>query len=192
MLYSTYLGGGDVDGVTDIAVDTSGDVVGASFCNLCPGFPVTPDAYDPTPNGLQDAFVFCLRPAGLGDHDLLYGTFLGGADMDGILALALAPGATMWDPVALTGNTRSYEFPTTPSAFDSTHNSPGLPDGWVALFGAIGWADVEEPPVVGTTPASLHLGAPHPNPSQGPVAFTIDLPARSRVHVGVYDVGGGS
>ncbi len=190
LLYSTYLGGGEVDAVTLLAVDSRGDVVGSSFCNLCPGFPVTPDAYDPNPHGLQDAFVFRLRPTGLGAHDLLYGTFLGGADMDAVWALALAPGATMYDPVALTGSTRSYEFPTTPSAFDSTHNSPGLPDGWVALFGAIGWADVEEPPVVGTTPASLHLGAPHPNPSQGPVAFTIDLPARSRVHVGIYDVGG--
>ena len=187
--YSTFLGGSDYDSPVAAVVDAVGDVlvVGLTTSN---DFPTTPDAYDLTYGGVQDAILVRLRPLGDGSNDLVYGTFLGGRDVDIAQAVAVPPGGSIMDAAALAGGTYSDDFPATPGAFDGQHNGPGSWDAFAACLASIGPLAVEEPPVVATTPASPRLGAPHPNPSQGPVAFAIDLPARARVRVNVYDVSG--
>ena len=55
--YSTFLGGSDIDeGGTAVSVDDAGDVfvTGRTFSS---DFPISADAYDPSQNGSEDAFV---------------------------------------------------------------------------------------------------------------------------------------
>jgi hypothetical protein len=56
-----------------------------------------------------------------------YSTYLGGISRDIANGLALDEE----DMVYVTGSTRSSNFPTTPGAFETTHNSPGITDVFV-------------------------------------------------------------
>lgn len=75
-----------------------------------PDFPITPDAIQPTPAGAPDAFVARLNPLSL---RLTYGSYLGGTAEDHALAVVTLPGGDL----ALTGTTRSPDFPVTPDSF---------------------------------------------------------------------------
>ena len=117
LLYSTYLGGSGVDAGRAIAVDTSGNayVTGET---LSLDFPTTLGAFQTTFAGgvvLGDAFVTKLNPTGSG---VVYSTYLGGSGEDQGLGIAVdnIPNAYV------TGRTNSTDFPTTPGAFDTTHN----------------------------------------------------------------------
>ena len=110
LVYSTFLGGGGVEEANGIAVSALGTafVVGRTVPS---GFPVTPGAFDTTPN-MQDAFVTQLDPAG---SELVYSTFLGGA-----------PSGEIAHDVALDTDGNAYVtgvardgFPITPGAFDT-------------------------------------------------------------------------
>ncbi len=91
LVYSTYLGGADIDIGYGIAVDSGGNafVTGSTRSH---DFPTVPGALRTTPGGgtcstypghlpvpCEDAFVVKLNPAGSG---LVYSTFLGGAGPD--------------------------------------------------------------------------------------------------------------
>jgi len=186
--YSTYLGGTEDDQLLGgVALDALGDVIVSGTCGA--GFPFTPDAYDSTYDGSGgDAFLVWLRPLGNGGADLQYTPFLGGTLRDATWAMALPADGSILDPVVLAGSTRSSDFPTTAGAFNTGLNA--VLDAWIALLVSVGAADVEEPPMAGITPASLRLGAPHPNPSSGAIEFAIDLPERARVSVSVHDLNG--
>jgi hypothetical protein len=79
---------------------------------------VTPGAYDVIFNGNTDVFVFKLVPAGGGNADLLYSTFVGG--YMGELAYGIALDST--NKAYVTGFTLSGNFPTTPGAYDTVYN----------------------------------------------------------------------
>ncbi len=104
LVYSTYLGGGDVDGVTGVAVDTSGNAY-VSGVTASTDFPV---ANAPQPNyggGLLDAFVAKVRADGSG---LAYSTYLGGGDEDRAARIAI----DLEGRATTTGLTASTDFPT--------------------------------------------------------------------------------
>jgi YVTN family beta-propeller protein len=112
LIYSTFLGGsiGGENG-KGITVDTS-DSAYVAGNTLSPDFPTTPGAFDTSHQG-QDAFVVKLNAAG---SELVYATFLeDGRAFD--LTVDDAGNAYV------TGNTTSDEFPTTPGAFDTSHNA---------------------------------------------------------------------
>jgi Beta-propeller repeat len=118
LAYSTLLGGGYADFGNAIAVDDAGcvHVVGDT---ASAHFPVR-NAFDPTYNGsfdggLDDVFVAKLNPAGAGDADLLYSTFLGGSPQDFGLAVAVDHAGNTY----VAGATSSNNFPTTPGAFNN-------------------------------------------------------------------------
>src|SRR3972149_669569 len=93
--------------------------------DAAPGFPTTLGAYDTTHNGRWDAFVAKLDASG---GTLLYSTFLGGSGYDPAYGIAIdASGAAY-----VTGQTFDdvTDFPTTPGAYDTTHN--GRWDAFVA------------------------------------------------------------
>jgi hypothetical protein len=82
--------------------------------------PTTPGAVD-TNAGDCEVFVLRLNPAKMGANDLLFGTYLGGADTDEGHAIALDAAGTVF----VTGNTGSADFPTTPDALYPDHSGGG-------------------------------------------------------------------
>jgi len=129
ILYSTYIGGDGAEGDTQgyvggIAVDGTGNayVTGvtrsANFPTTSNSFQPTFGTHDtcgtgPTAGYCGDAFVLRLNAAG---NALVYSSFLGGSNHDEGKALALdATGAAY-----VVGVTTSYDFPTTPGAFQTS------------------------------------------------------------------------
>ncbi len=114
LVYSTLMGGGNVDRGNGIAVDSSGFayVIGYTSTN---DFPTTEDAFDTTVNGGLDAFVAKLSADG---SALVYSTFLGGSDYDLGNAIAVDSGGYAY----VAGNSPSSNFPATAGAYDTTYN----------------------------------------------------------------------
>ncbi len=110
--YSTYLGANGTDTGWAIAVDSDG----AAYITGQTGstnFPTTQDAFRKSLTGVGDVFVVKLNPAGTA---LVYSTYIGGSDEDRGFSLAVdAAGAAY-----ITGQTFSFNFPTTPGALQAT------------------------------------------------------------------------
>ncbi|HEY1755666.1 MAG TPA: choice-of-anchor D domain-containing protein, partial [Bryobacteraceae bacterium] len=121
LLYATYLGGSGSEQLYALAVDGTGaiDVTGSTASN---NFPVTPSAFKTTYSGtgslgLGDAFVAKLNPGGHGSADLVYSTYLGGANDDRGEGIAI----DSINRIYVTGLTGSAGFPVTPlTAFQAT------------------------------------------------------------------------
>lgn len=112
--YATCLGGVEADYGRALAVDEQGSayVTGSTFS---PDFFTTPGAFDTTFEE-GDMFVVKLDPGGAA---LVYTTFLGGGQGEfgrGDIALDQVGSAY------IVGDTQSADFPTTPDAFDGSHN----------------------------------------------------------------------
>ena len=103
LIYSTYLGGGDVDYGRGIAVDGSGYayVTGLTFSSDFP----TLNPYQATYQGGQDVFVTKLSNSG---NSLIYSTYLGGGDSDNGYGIAVDGSGNTY----VTGRTLSSNFPT--------------------------------------------------------------------------------
>lgn len=128
LTYSTFLGGQSDDVVKDMVIDPQGvltvagieapletfDGQGNRTDHGVP-FPTTPDAVARTHLGASDSFLARLSLDGAGTADLKYATILGGFYIDEATGLALDPNDTAL--VTLTGNTRSWDFPTTAGAW---------------------------------------------------------------------------
>ena len=111
--FSTYLGSSMFDLGYGITVDQSGNILVTG--NAGSGdFPTTDEAADTSfANG--EAFVAKLNPAG---SVLLYSTFLGGDEDDIGRDLITDDAGNAY----VTGHSNSVNFPTTPSAYDTSHN----------------------------------------------------------------------
>jgi len=136
LLYSTFLGGGGDDWSNDIAVDGSGAVYVTGGTEPS-GFPTTSGAYDTSHNGLEDVFVVKLNPAGQGNADLLYSTFLGGGSNDVGVGIAVDGSGAAY----VMGGTESPDFPTTSGAYDTSHN--GLEDVFVVKLNPAGQGNAD-------------------------------------------------
>jgi len=123
LIYSTYLGGSDVDSVNGIAVDAAGNayLTGNTASN---DFPTTAGAF-PAGNTAAKAFVTKLGPTG---SSLVYSTYLGGSGEEEGNGIAID---SLPNPNAyVVGITNSTDFPTTAGAFQTTFG--GLEDAFVA------------------------------------------------------------
>ena len=118
LIYSTYLGGSFSDIVKRIVVDSLGNAYVAGDTSSS-NFP-TRNAFQPSLNGLRNAFVTKLNRAGT---RFLYSTYLGGGSEE---VTGLAVDAAGF--ACVTGNTFSSGFPTTPGAFQPA------PGGSLDLF----------------------------------------------------------
>jgi YVTN family beta-propeller protein len=128
LVYATFLGGGDAEGIGAIAVDGGGHayVTGVTRSS---DFPTTPGAFDTQLDGVIDAFVVKLNPSGTG---LVYSAYLGGSNLDQGDGLAIDEAGQVY----LTGTTNSVDFPATPGAVDS--DLDGFNDGFAAKVSADG------------------------------------------------------
>ena len=104
LVYSTFLGGFDIDDALSIAVDGAGNAyVGGETGSS--NFPVTAGAFDTTRNGEYDAFVTKLNAAG---SALVYSTYLGGSLVDFVWNTQVDAAGSAY----VVGSTRSADFPT--------------------------------------------------------------------------------
>lgn len=102
--YSTYLGGGDSDFGTDIAVDGAGRAY-VTGLTVSDNFPTTLNALQPSFGGVHDAFVARLSEAG---DALEYSTYLGGSSYDNGAGIAVDSANNAY----VAGYTESTNFPT--------------------------------------------------------------------------------
>jgi len=130
---STFVGGSADDGGTypwDIGLepvlDQNGDLLLSGMTESA-DFPVTPDAYGQIYRGGTYGDLFVIRLSA-DFSSLTASTLLGGAGSDMGASLAVEPGGNL----LLTGLTASNDFPTTPGAWDESHN--GDYDVFVARF----------------------------------------------------------
>jgi hypothetical protein len=112
--YSTYLGGYLSDTTYGIIVDSGGNAYVTGLTDSA-DFPTTPGAFQTKKNGGDSAFVTKLTADG---SALAYSTFLGGSRNDCGTAITVDSSGSAY----VTGCTSSPDFPTTPGAFDTTHN----------------------------------------------------------------------
>jgi hypothetical protein len=125
LVYSTFLGGTNVDNADAIAVDSAGAAFAAGWTKSS-DFPTTPGAFDTSYSGGVyggDAFVTKLDASG---SALVYSTFLGGKNDDYAYAIAVDSAGAAY----VAGYTSSSDFPTTPGAFDTSWNG-GYYDAFV-------------------------------------------------------------
>jgi len=126
-VYSTYLGGSQIDVAHSIAVDSHGcaHVTGSTLLSV---FPVTNDAFQSKSGGAMDAFYSRLSPDG---RNLLYSTYLGGSCNDWGASIT----ADQYDTVFITGSTSSMDFPIVdPYQRYIGYGDPKSSDAFVAKF----------------------------------------------------------
>jgi|GEM_PF-1728939 len=128
LAWSTFIGGSDTDGVRDLKLDGSGNAIVVGYTKSSDG-PTTAGAFDETFNGFEDGYLAKLSASG---DALLWGTFLGGTELDGVAQVMEDANGDLF----ITGHAYSPEFPVTPGAYDDTHN--GQSDGYVARIDASG------------------------------------------------------
>ena len=117
LVFGTFLGSDERDLAYALAVDETGQSTVAGYTQSS-AFPTTPGAFDPSFNGalgFYDAFVARLSADG---STLVYGTFLGGSSNEIAYGIAVDNSGE----ATVTGFAYSSDFPTTPGAFDRSHN----------------------------------------------------------------------
>ena len=104
LLFSTYLGGSEVDRAFGMAVDSIGSVY-ITGDTLSPNFPITANAFQTNNKGEGDVFVTKLSPGGV---SRVFSTLVGGGGTEQATALAIDSAGNAF----VTGFTRSPDFPT--------------------------------------------------------------------------------
>jgi Ca2+-binding RTX toxin-like protein len=118
LLASTFIGGIDAEGATDITVDGSGNVFISGF-TISNDYPTTPGAYNHSLNNFsEDVFVSKFNSD---LSDLPASTYIGGSGNE------LGPRIVLdvFGNVFITGQTFSADYPFTAGAYDTTYNGDG-------------------------------------------------------------------
>lgn len=126
LLWSTFLGGNDIEHSDDIAIGADGScyIVGSTRSN---DFPIR-NAYSDTCSGSDDLFITKFSANG----SLLWSTYLGGNDRDFGYSITVASDGSCY----VSGETWSTDFPTK-NAYDTTYNG-WYTDSFVAKFSSTG------------------------------------------------------
>ncbi len=165
LVYSTVIDGTGSEGANAVGLDAAGNAWVTGITNSA-DFPATADAFDPSFNGVADAFVSQLSADG---SRLLYSTYFGGTQSEGGDDLAIDASGDVY----IAGHTYSMDFPTTQGAFDTIFNGDLMifwGDAFVTKFATDTGSST--PPAPPSVPAAPSLLAPSNNdtPSQ-PMTF---------------------
>jgi len=181
LLWSTFVGGEDIDQASALFLDSSGNPVVTGW-TYSSDFPTTSGACDRSYNGGGDVFATKLDATG---STLVWSSFLGGSYWEEGSALCRDPSGY----AVLTGVTGSLDFPTSPGAYDRTPNG-----GWDDVF--VAKLDMSNPAAVGaagtiraiTPDFALHTSTPNPfNPT---TTIRFSVPDLSHATLEIYDVAG--
>ncbi len=189
--YSSFLGdagSGSDDWATDVEIDAEGNW---NVCGITRSsdFPVTTGAFQTATGGGADVFVTRLSPGGNGVADLVWSSFLGGAEGEalpgdlvgtpsGTQAPDIAIGAS--GSVTIAGFTASNDFPTTPGALRETPVLGGR-DCFVARFSSDG-SSLDFATLLGGTNTEVSTGLTLDGAGRAIVcgqAFSWDFPVTS-------------
>lgn len=114
LIYSTYLGGNNPEIGHDIIVNDLGEAYITGITQSA-NFDFTLGAYQTTNTGMYDAFISKLNSIG---SSLIFSTFLGGSGDDHSWCIKFDNTGSLY----VVGYTTSYDFPTTPGVFKTSHN----------------------------------------------------------------------
>jgi hypothetical protein len=182
LVYSTYLGGGGLDGGRGIAVDSVGNAYVAGQTGSH-NFPTTPAAYQTTFGGSEDAFVAKLNPSG----SVVYSTYLGGSGGDASTAIAVDQAGSAY----VTGNNLNGGFPVK-DALQINGNTVSF-EGFVTKFTPDGGSVVYSTYLGGTGNdlglgiAVDHLGSAYVAGVTASPDFPTTPGAYQQTNAGVYD-----
>lgn len=126
VVYSTYLGGEDVDDGRAILLGPNG-LVYFTASTLSSQFPMAAYNYSGIPFGAEDVIVGVMDMTQQGTASLIYSTYFGGSANEEVRGMAFDASGN----VIITGYTLSTDFPVTPDAIKSTYG--GNSDAFVAV-----------------------------------------------------------
>jgi hypothetical protein len=117
ILYSTYLGGSDVENGAGIDVDSNGNVyvVGTTRST---NFPLTSGVLQDAKWGVRDGFITKLNPNA--SPSLVYSSYLGGELADDARAVAVGPDGMVY----IVGSTNSTQFPMAGDSLQGALSGP--------------------------------------------------------------------
>jgi hypothetical protein len=115
LIYSTFIGGNDIDNLQDIKVDNLGNAYfGGETYSF--DFPVTSNCYDSIHKDRTDIFITKLNPSG---NFLMFSTFIGGNNYDGLRKLIIDKDKNVY----ICGSTQSSDYQITSGAYNSEFKS---------------------------------------------------------------------
>lgn len=133
LLYSTFLGGNDVDQANSIVLGSDGSayMTGVTESN---DFPTTAGAFQTGLGGgrfatTSDVFITKISPTGSG---LSYSTYLGGSGSEAGVCIALGLNGRVY----VTGSTTSSDFPITSGVYQTNYG--GLSDAFITALNPAG------------------------------------------------------
>src|SRR5262249_48793769 len=116
LLMTAFFPGSGADGVVGIARDGRGLLYLAGY-TFSTDFALVGDVYDYILlNQLRDGWITKIDPTQTGNGLILYSTFFGSSSTDDPKAIAVDPAGLVY----LVGTTDSFNFPTTPSGYQTT------------------------------------------------------------------------
>ncbi|KAA3600895.1 MAG: T9SS C-terminal target domain-containing protein [Calditrichaeota bacterium] len=113
--FSTYLGGSSADLGYGIDVDSQGNSFVTGWTQST-NFPTTSGSFNENFSGVRDIFVTKMNSQG---SALVFSTYLGGSSAEEALAIKVDSQGNSY----FSGSTKSQDFPTVSSSFDTTSNS---------------------------------------------------------------------
>ena len=132
--YSTFIPGNRTDYANRISLVGSGELWLSGGTNS-QDFPVTPNGFQPVLQSEEDGWFTpydgFLMHWDLHQNQLLYGSYFGWSDQDGIQSVIPLDS----DRIVISGGTKSLDFPLTPGAFDTTFDPD--PTNWSNAFLAV-------------------------------------------------------
>lgn len=165
LVYSTYLGGSDVDQGNGIGVDSAGNayVVGSTSSTNFPTVNPTQSTLGEGACGspCSNAFVAAVNPQGSG---LAYSTYLGGSGPDYGQAIAVDSSGNAY----VVGSTASSNFPAVAGAFQPAYGSSGTSgNGFVVKVSP------QNAPAVALNPQKIDFGNQGLNAASPPQTVTL-------------------